>query len=170
VFTVTSLPADDVVVRIPDFARGSGQPVNVPRNTDAGIPITLSTGQDVSQVVVELAYDPTLLNVTGFSTAIAGATGQFVALSPGRARVTVSSDTQFSAASGAIELGRLMARVPDTAPYASKNLLDLQNVQVFDAVPNTPQFLMHALLRPGERHLPAVDEAFARWSLASGPA
>ena len=56
-FTVTAPPADEVVVGIPDFARGYGQAVNLPRNTDAGIPLTLSTGQNVSRVVVELAYD-----------------------------------------------------------------------------------------------------------------
>ena len=44
-------PADEVVVGIADFARGYGQPVNLPRNTDAGIPLTLSTGQNVSRVV-----------------------------------------------------------------------------------------------------------------------
>ena len=41
-FTVTT-PADEVVVAIADFARGYGQPVNVPRHTDAGIPLQRCT-------------------------------------------------------------------------------------------------------------------------------
>jgi hypothetical protein len=139
IFTVAASPADEVVVSISDFGRGYGQPVNLPRTTDAGVPITLSTGQNVSRVVGELAYDPALLSVTGFSTAIAGANSQFEVVSAGRVRVTVSSSTEFSTVAGAIELGRLTAGVPDTAPYASKHVLDLQNVQVFDATPNDPQ-------------------------------
>jgi hypothetical protein len=103
------------------------------------VPIALSTGQNVSRVVTELVYDSALLSVTGFNTTIAGATSQFAVVTAGRIRVTVSSSAQFSASAGAIELGRLTASVPDTAPYASKHVLDLQNVQVFDATPGTPQ-------------------------------
>ena len=49
-FTVSPLPSNAVVVSIPDFTRGYGQPVNVPASSTTGLPITLSTGQNVSGV------------------------------------------------------------------------------------------------------------------------
>ena len=134
---VISSVANEVVVSIPDFARGFGQDVDLPSTTDSGIPITLSTGQDVTSVDFDLEYDPALLTPTGFTTAISGASAAFNVLSPGLVKVTVSSATEFSSTPGSIELGRLTATVPDTAPYASKHVLDLTNLNVEDNVPAT---------------------------------
>jgi len=129
-FAVTAGPANEVTISIPDFARGFGQAVNLPVNTSAGIPITLSTGQNVTSVDFDLVYNPALLNITGFASSIGGAAAAFNVVSPGLVRVTVSSATQFSSTAGSIELGRLAATIPDTAPYASKAVLDLTNVSI----------------------------------------
>ena len=51
---------------------------------------------------------------------------------PGLAVITVSSPTQFSASAGAITLGSFTATVPNTAPYGSKEVLDITNLAVFD--------------------------------------
>src|SRR5262249_20183566 len=53
-FTVTAPPASAVTVSLPDFARGYGQPVNVPASVSTGIPITLSNGHHVTRVDVTL--------------------------------------------------------------------------------------------------------------------
>jgi hypothetical protein len=127
-FVVAPPPADEVVVGIADFARGYGQPVDVPRNTDAGIPLTLSTGQNVSRVVCELVYDPALLTITGFTTTLPGATATYELPWAGLARFAVESTAELSATAGEIIAGRIAASVPNTAPYPSKHVLDLQNV------------------------------------------
>ena len=138
-FTIAPSPLSEVVLSIADFARGYGQTVNLPTVTDVGIPLTLSTGQDVSSVDFDLRYDPALLTITGFATGIPGAGAAYHVLAPGLARFTVSSNTQFASSSGPLELGRIQAVVPQAAPYGSKHVLDLVNVVVHDNHPVAPQ-------------------------------
>ncbi len=143
-FTVNPLPSNAVVVSLPDFARGYGQPVNLPASSlTAGLPITLSTGQNVTAVDFTLTYDPTLLTITdnSLTTTISGASPYLHVVTPGTAQITVSSATAFSSAAGAITLGSFTAVVPDNAPYASKELLHISNLQVWDNSPGIPQLL-----------------------------
>ncbi|WP_182867330.1 cohesin domain-containing protein [Rhodopirellula sp. JC639] len=134
-FEIATPAADDVTVGVADFARGAGQDVHLPGNGDAGIPVMLSTGHDVTSVDFELAFDPTLLTISGFNTEIAGAAAAFNLVAPGLARVTVSSPQEFSAVDGVFELGRFTASVPASAPYTGKHLLDIRAAQVRDAAP-----------------------------------
>lgn len=138
-FTVQAVAPDEVVLSVPDFVRGFGQAVNLPHVGDAGFPVMLSTGQDVSSVDFELTYDPALLTITGFATSIPGVSAAYHVLEPGRARFTLSSAMEFSATAGVLELGRITAVVPDTAPYGGKHVLDLTNVEVYDNDPSLPQ-------------------------------
>ena len=131
-FTVNPLPSNAVVVSIPNFTRGFGQPVNVPASSNAGLPITLSTGQNVSGVDLTLHYNPALLTLTNFSSTIPGVSVGFNVPTPGTAVITVSSATQFSASAGAIVLGDFTATVPNNAPYGAKEILDITNLSVFD--------------------------------------
>ncbi len=136
-FVITSGPANEVLVSVPDFTRGFGQTVDLPTNADAGIPVTLSTGQNVTKVEFDLVYDSALLTITDFSTSIPGAVSTFSSPSTGVVHVSVSSAAEFSATVGAIELGRFAATVPDTAPYASKQILHITSLNVEDSVPQT---------------------------------
>ncbi|MCL4207830.1 MAG: hypothetical protein KJ000_35540, partial [Pirellulaceae bacterium] len=136
-FIVAARPTDEVVLSLPDFARGFGQAVNLPNESSAGIPITLSTGQNVTGVDFDLVFDPALLNVTEFVGTAAGSSSAYNLIAPGRMRVTISSASEFSGTPGPIELGRFVASVPETAPYASKQILRLENVNVEDNEPTT---------------------------------
>ena len=60
-FTVAASAAR--VVSVPDFARGPGQPVDLPA-TGAGLPIRLDDGAGVTSARLVLAYDPSLLVIT----------------------------------------------------------------------------------------------------------
>ena len=61
-------PPNVIEVGLPDFARGYGQPVNLPANDlTAGLPLTLSEGLGVSGVDLHLHYDPSLLEISGFA-------------------------------------------------------------------------------------------------------
>ncbi len=88
-FVVTNGPANEVLVSVPDFTRGYGQSVNLPSNADAGLPITLSTGQNVTKVEFDLVYDSALLTITDFSTSIPGAVSTFSSPSTGVVHVSV---------------------------------------------------------------------------------
>ncbi|QDV45677.1 allantoinase [Stieleria neptunia] len=134
-FVIATPAADDVTIGIPDFARGADQAVNLPGNADSGLPVTLSTGRDVSSVDFELAFDPSLLTLSGFDTDIAGAVAAFHLVSPGLARVTVSSPNEFSAVDGSLVLGRFAASVPASAPYTAKQVLDVRAIEVRDSAP-----------------------------------
>ena len=131
-FTVSPLASNAVVVSIPNFTRGYGQPVNVPASSNTGLPINLSTGEDVSGVDLTVTYNPALLTLSNFTSTIPGASVFANLTTPGTAVITVSSATQFSATAGAITLGDFTATVPNTAPYGSKEILDITNLSVFD--------------------------------------
>ena len=131
-FTVS--PTTDVVVSISDFTRGPGQAVNV-TTTEIGIPVMLSDGTAVTVVDFIVNYDPTLLTITGAVTGIELPAASQVAVSlntSGQAHVTVFSDTPFSLDSipRSIQLVKLIARVPATAPYGASHILHLANVSV----------------------------------------
>ena len=138
-FTVDDPPGNAVIVGIPDFTRGYGQPVNLPATSDTGLPITLSTGENVSGVDLTLNYNPELLTLSGFTTTIAGASAVFNVTTPGTAIITVSGAGQFASSGGTITLGDLTAAVPDDAPYGSKEILSITNLTVFDDSPGIPQ-------------------------------
>ncbi len=132
-FTVSALPSNTVVVSIPSFARGYGQAVNLPASSTAGLPVTISTGENVSSVSFTLTYNPALLTLTNFTTAIPNASATFSVPTAGTAVVTVTSATQFSASAGLMTLGDFTASVPNNALYGSKEVLHITNLAVLDA-------------------------------------
>lgn len=128
-FTVAASTA--VTISVPDFARGPGQVVNVPATGNNGIALTLSNGAGVTTVQLALQYDPTFLTITG-ALVNSGLTGATFTLDPsstaGNAVLIFNSPTALN--TGAVSLGQLVAQVPNTAPYKSKQVLHLANLQV----------------------------------------
>lgn len=140
-FDISAPPVNAVTVSLPSFARGYGQPVNLPANLEnAGIPLTLSTGLGLSGLDLELHYDPTLLEVSGFTLAQSvvarGGVAQLTFPSAGLAILTIDSTDSFAAATGSMVLGTFTARVPDTAVYGGKQILDISDLHLFDNGPN----------------------------------
>jgi hypothetical protein len=130
-FAVATSP---VVLGLPDFVRGAGQPVNVPVNAP-GLPLTISDASTVTGVTATVLFDPTLLSITG---AAAGPNGGTVSLQPipGGVQVTV---TGMSGAAGTnVPVAYLTASVPLTAPYTSKELLSVTNVVLTTTGPALP--------------------------------
>lgn len=136
-FTVVAPPANAVTVSVPDFIRGSGQMVNLPASA-TGIPITLSTGQNVSRVDFRLHYNSALLTITGLvpGSLPTGAEAS-VTTSAGETIVSVyTTGGAFASTAGPITLIRLAARVPSNALYGAKEILDLTNLVVRDTNAN----------------------------------
>ena len=165
---VVSNPAKSITVSLPDFARGPGQPVNLPTATTAsGIPLRFlnnaSTAVTLTSVTLSLAYDSTLLAITGAGLATglpAGATVTVNTSTPGLALVSFSSATGvvLSGKTAAVFLD-LTATVPSTANYASKEILDLQNINI-----NNDTFTT------GNSNSPAIDDAAIHVSAFLGDA
>ena len=127
-FTVAS--STNRVVSIPDMARGAGQPVNIP-NAASGLPVRLDDAAGVTSLAVDLVYDPALLSITA-ATLAAGVPGDWSVVSPpdtstpGVAKIRASGTTALSGTN--VDVVRLTAAVPSTAPYGAVQAIRLQNV------------------------------------------
>jgi len=129
-FTVPTPPADTRLVSLPDLARGASQSVNVP-NTAAGLPIRLDNAAGVTSLAVDLVYEPALLNVTAAALAAGIPADWTVALDTGTAglaRITATGTTPLSGTN--VDIVRLTAAVPSTAPYGAVQAIRLENVSL----------------------------------------
>ncbi len=107
-FPVAATPSNAVTVSLPDFARGYGQPVNVPAS-GTGLPLTISSGQNVGSLSLTLDYDPSLLTINSF-TATPGLSATLDISTPGVRVLTVTSTSQFSSTSGPFTVGTFSRR------------------------------------------------------------
>ena len=126
-----------VVISVPDFARGPGQPVNVPAATGTGIPLSISDGAGVEHVFVELRYDPALLEITNVAPGPDAPKGSTVfpnLETPGVAIISFTT-TQTPLDSGPANFATLEANVPVTATYRSNQTLDIVEARVNGQVP-----------------------------------
>ncbi len=129
-FTVTD-PAG-VVIRLPDFARGPGQDVQVP-NTAIGLPLTLSDATGVTSASLSIAYDPALLDITGATPSEGLPDGAQVSIdtsTSGVAVVTFSSPTALSGTD--LSIINLTASVPSTASRGLSQVLSITGVSLND--------------------------------------
>jgi subtilisin family serine protease len=138
---VVAQPADVIVVGVADFARGAGQAVKIPA-TGVGLPLVISSGQNVSGLDFTLNYDPALLTVTDFlleqRLVAAGVQVAINAATPGHAVVSIFSTTSLSTFAGSLTVGHFVASVPQAAAYAAKQVLDIQNLVVYDDASGVP--------------------------------
>ncbi len=135
-FNVAAPAVGTVTISIPDFTRGYGQAVRVPNTATNGIPVVISNGNNIGGVDFRVNFDPNLLSITNFITTVPGASALMTVVSPGVVQVTMSSGGAFATTSGALVLGEFVATVPDTAPYGSKHILSISNLEVVDASVN----------------------------------
>jgi hypothetical protein len=129
--------ANAIVVSLPNVTRGYGQPINLPTgNPAAGLPLDISNGLGVSRLEFQLHYDPALLEISAFTVngALAGGLAQATLTFPaaGVAALSVTAPASFAAAAGPLTVGSFTARVPDTAPYGGKHVLDIADLHVYD--------------------------------------
>ena len=144
--TVSVTAPTTPVLSVPSFARGPGQPVALTDslNNTTGIPISISSATNVTQVSFSLTYDPQLLTIAGsgaLSLSSAATTAGLVIQGYTITRVdayhsilnvSISGGTGFTPANGG-PLVTILASVPTTAPYLDKEVLNLSNVLVNSA-------------------------------------
>ncbi|QDU29983.1 Cohesin domain protein [Anatilimnocola aggregata] len=130
-FTVAAVPANAVTIRIPSFARGPLQAVNVPASATSGLPISFSNGGGITSANFEIRYNPAILNLTGATVASGLPVGAAVNINtstPGVALVQFTSPTPL--AEGTTHFLDLQTMVPATAPYLQKQVLDIANISL----------------------------------------
>ncbi len=138
-FAVSS--GDAVVVGMADLVRGPGQSVNLPADTSAGIPITVSDGASVSTMELEIRYDPELLQIESATLgpqAPAGANVQLSEPTPGTVKLTFVSPVNVGPGSGV--LASLVAAVPAASAgsiYGRQQLVDMEVVSLRDSNANS---------------------------------
>ncbi len=125
------------VLALPDFARGpdSGKPIKVPNNTTAGIPITLFSAVNVTDVTFSLSYNPALLQINSTLAGITSdasdpaATFTLVSNSGGLATLHYHDNNPQS---GSLVLGDLVAVVPNSAAnlYQVKELITISSIVI----------------------------------------
>ncbi|MCX7891791.1 MAG: Ig-like domain-containing protein [Burkholderiales bacterium] len=116
---------------IGDFARGPGQPVQIPAtaaNTPS-LPVQLTNGAGATSVEFKLRYDPALLTILGMTKTVAsGSLGFSNDASAGVLTVTLTGLSGLTNA--ATTLASIQATVPVGAGYRDAAVLDLFDVRV----------------------------------------
>lgn len=133
VLNFTTLPSagGTITVSVSNFARGPQQSVSLPADGTSGIPLSFNNGGGVTSASFELRYNPALLTVTTATIAAGLPEGAAVSLNtatPGVAAIQFTSPTPLDA--GTTRFVNLQADVPSTAPYRSKQLLDITNISL----------------------------------------
>lgn len=117
-----------VEIRLPDFARGPGQDVEVPAR-GAGLPVTLDDGEGVTRIELTLAFDPALLEIAGVLPGADLPTSAAISVDAskhGVLAITVTLSAPLE--SGPVEILSLAASVPGGAPYGVAQVIDLEAV------------------------------------------
>ncbi len=140
-FVVAPAAANTVTLSLPDFARGFGQAVNLPADTTAGIPLTISRGAGLTSVAFTLQYDSSLLTISSVTKGIGVAADALLSTAgstPGQLVVSLTSATQLSFINAPFTLLNLVASVPATAAYSAKQVLMLSAATVTAGATNLP--------------------------------
>ncbi len=159
-FVVNTPPVDNRVVSLGDFARGAGQDVNVPTVEVGGsdLPIYIDNANGVQAVDVDVLYDPTLLHISAALLG-AGPTGSggwsittnsmSIDATHTLLKITVSGTAALSGSN--VELIKLDADVPSTAPYGASQVIRLQSLRVNeDLIPSQADFAIHKAVYVGD--------------------
>ncbi len=128
-FTVIAPATNTVTLSVPNFARGPQQAVNIPANATTGLPLSFSNGGGITSASFELRYNPALLTISAATAAPGTPIGSNTILtfpSAGVARVQFAATAPL--ASGTTRFVDLQVSVPATAPYQSKQVLDISNI------------------------------------------
>lgn len=138
-FTVNEPAPNQITIGIPDVVRGPGQDVNLPADSTAGIPLTISNGDNVRAIDLRIRYDPTLLTITGAMAGpdALGATAVLNTSTPGLAILVFFGSNSLPA--GESIFVKLQATVPTEDAgeiYGRQQVLDVHNVVVGDGNDN----------------------------------
>ena len=118
----------DTIVGIPSFARSAGEAVSISAN---GIPLSIQSLVEVVSAAFTIQYNPSLLNINGFSpdqSLPEDTTVAFTDLGLGQIAVEITSSSPLPADRNL--LGTISATVPANAKQGERGLLEITNVAI----------------------------------------
>lgn len=154
-FTVTA--PRDLIVSIPDVARGPGQPVLGPATGSnvalpTGLPIRLSNAAGVTSVTLTLQYNPELMDITSINlgaNAPSGSQLESNLLVPGTA--TISFFTLAPLEAGQLDIANVIATVPEDALYGQSQVIRFTSLDVNAGALNAKtDDALHVVAYPGD--------------------
>jgi hypothetical protein len=153
---LTIAAPQDVVVSLPDFTRGPGQPIDLPA-TQTGLPLMLddnrTAGDGINLVHLTITYDPALLSITAADPGPDAPKGAAVSAdtsTPGRIVVSFITSTT-PLANGASHFVTLTATVPGDAAYGAAHVLDVSGVTINEGgISATADDAIHLAGFPGD--------------------
>jgi VCBS repeat-containing protein len=157
VFSFTVGELQDLVVSIPDFARGPTQELQSPPTGSGnalteGLPIRFSQVAGVTSFTMTINYDPSLLTITGVELgkdAPANAQVQANTSIPGQ--VTLAFFAIDPLEGGAAELVKLVGTVPEDATYGATQALTISAIEINSgAIQATTDAGVHVVAFPGD--------------------
>jgi len=149
-------------LRLPDFARGPGQAVNLPAN-GSGMPVVLRSDGTVRDLSFRLVVDAANLNITEIRRGVdlpadASLVVTPVAGQPGQFDVRISRATALPM--GTLKLLSLIADVPATSTLSKSGVLTTQNVSINgNAAPQSGDAALQAVAYLGDLNLDGKYDA-----------
>jgi methyl coenzyme M reductase gamma subunit len=156
VFSFTAAP-EAIVVGMPDFARGPAQSVNVRGALDEqashqGLPIQISDAGGVTSVMLQVTYNPALLQITDVELGIDAPLGSQVVVNlnePGEA--TVAFFALDPLPDGPASIFTLIGNVPRSAPYGEAQSIRITQLELnAGALAATADEAVHVVAFPGD--------------------
>jgi len=125
-------PQSTLVIDIADFARGPGQPVDLPAD-GSGLPIRLSGATDLQTLSFAIIFDPELLEVEDVLPSAELPEDVIFSANtstPGLVSISLARATPFGVDS--LELGTIVANVPIGARYGDGHVFSFENLVAND--------------------------------------
>ena len=133
-FTVPEADAGSRVISIPDFVRGPGQTPQLPADSAAGIPLTISDAAGVERVDLRISYDPTLLLLSGATVGPSMPAGTSVSTDgsvAGEMIVSFVSPNPLAAGSQVLVHLQSLVVIPETSEdYGRQHVLDIHSTTI----------------------------------------
>lgn len=157
VFSFTVSAAPQLVISVPDVARGPAQPINVPAvgsgvAPQVGLPIRFSQIAGITSLTLTMTYNQDLLDVTGVELGPDAPAGSQVEANfdvPGQVTIAFFSLEPLTGGSGS--LIRLVANVPDGADYGSAHAIHFSSIEVnAGAIQAIGDSAVHVVAFPGD--------------------
>jgi uncharacterized protein GlcG (DUF336 family) len=157
VFTFDVAPPENLIVSLPDFARGPTQDVRVPAQGSGqqlpdGLPIQLNDASGVTSILLTMTYDPALLVITDAELGPDAPSGSQVEINasvPGE--VTIAFFSLAAMDTGQADVVNLIGHVPENATYASAQVLEISRLEVnAGAMAATADSALHVVAFPGD--------------------
>ncbi len=144
-------PSPARVISLPDFAAAPAQAVNVPFDAH-GLPVFIDDANDVTEIMIHLACDPSLLTVHNVNPGRDIPSGwACVFSSPEPGVLTISASGSQPLPPGKHEVFRISATVPPDARPGSRQIIEFTLAELNSrAIPARTDQALHLIAKPGD--------------------